>query len=429
MTEPVIESQIEPLVRMPDGTIKQVNPFTGTQVWTVPGRGSRPITAHHTQPRRLDPADHDRHCAFCIGRTLDTTPEISRVVRDGDEWHVLRIDHAEDLGSTVPEFRVLPNLFEILSYDYWRLAHGFKPTHRSDARRTAYLSTPAGRAHVVSVVRKRLRAEGVSEAALAERSYEEDLAEAIGYFASNHELVVARRHFVDGATDDTQLAGSGTLTPEEHREFVRLTVAAARDLYRDNPHTCYVAVFQNWLRAAGASFDHLHKQLVAIDELGAQMRWETARLRREPDLYERWGVGYAAERGLVVARTPSAVAFAGVGHRYPSLEIHSLVADRPMWELTEEELGDFSDVLHACQAATGVDVPSNEEWHHRPPDVELPMPLRAVLKWRVSTLAGFEGGTKIYVNTIDPWTVRDRVVTRLHQLRSTGGLSERVGLP
>jgi hypothetical protein len=57
------------------------------------------------------------------------------------------------------------------------------------------------------------------------------------------------------------------------------------------------------------------------------------------------------------------------------------------------------------------------------------MPLRAVLKWRVSTLAGFEGGTKIYVNTIDPWTVRDRVVTRLHQLRSTGGLSERVGLP
>ena len=29
---------------MPDGTVKQVNPFTGTEVWAVAGRKSRPIT-------------------------------------------------------------------------------------------------------------------------------------------------------------------------------------------------------------------------------------------------------------------------------------------------------------------------------------------------------------------------------------------------
>ena len=29
---------------MPDGTVKQVNPFTGTEVWTVAGRGKKPIT-------------------------------------------------------------------------------------------------------------------------------------------------------------------------------------------------------------------------------------------------------------------------------------------------------------------------------------------------------------------------------------------------
>ena len=29
---------------MPDGTIKQINPFTKTEVWSVPGRGSKPIT-------------------------------------------------------------------------------------------------------------------------------------------------------------------------------------------------------------------------------------------------------------------------------------------------------------------------------------------------------------------------------------------------
>jgi hypothetical protein len=54
------------------------------------------------------------------------------------------------------------------------------------------------------------------------------------------------------------------------------------------------------------------------------------------------------------------------------------------------------------------------------------MPLRAVLKWRVSTLAGFEGGTKIYVNTIDPWSVRDRAVARLRERSADGRLAPSV---
>jgi len=58
--------------------------------------------------------------------------------------------------------------------------------------------------------------------------------------------------------------------------------------------------------------------------------------------------------------------------------------------------------------------------------VDQPMPLRAVLKWRISTLAGFEGGTKIYVNTIDPWTVHDRAVTRLRVLAAEGLVSDRI---
>jgi len=73
-----------------------------------------------------------------------------------------------------------------------------------------------------------------------------------------------------------------------------------------------------------------------------------------------------------------------------------------------------------------VHVPSNEEWHHRPPGIDVPMPLRAVVKWRISTLAGFEGGTKIYVNTIDPWSVRERAVTRLRELAAQGAVSDRL---
>ena len=85
-------------------------------------------------------------------------------------------------------------------------------------------------------------------------------------------------------------------------------------------------------------------------------------------------------------------------------------------------LRDFSDLLHAMHVATGPGVPTNEEWHHQPPSVTVDSPLRVVLKWRVSTPAGFEGGTRIYVNTIDPWTVASRMRARLAELQAEGHL-------
>ncbi len=80
----------------------------------------------------------------------------------------------------------------------------------------------------------------------------------------------------------------------------------------------------------------------------------------------------------------------------------------------------MSDMIHAMHAATGPAVPCNEEWHYRPIDVTLPMPWRVLLKWRISTLAGFEGATKIYLNTIAPAALRDRVVSALLGLRERG---------
>ncbi len=416
------------LTRLPDGTIKQVNPFTGTQVWTLPGRAARPLGLPDHTPLPLDVGDLDRVCAFCPDRQLETTPEIARLIRVDGDWQERRDVLGDELTDTTAEFRLIPNLFEILSYDYWHLTHGHVPTHASEALRTAYLATATGRSQVEAPARIRMGARG-DAGATAQPLAEADLQrEAIGLFAGNHQVIVARRHFVDGAADDSQLASSGSLTPDEHSAYTGLAIRAMRDLYSDNPAARYVSVFQNWLRPAGSSFDHLHKQVVAIDEFGAQLTREAARLREEPDLYARWGTDYAAEQGLVVARTRTAAAFVGVGHRYPSLEVHSLVPDRSPWELTAEEVRDFSDLVHACHAATGALVPVNEEWHHRPPSLDLPMPLRAVIKWRVSTHAGFEGGTKIYVNTMDPWTVRAKVSVRLKELEATGHLSPQVTL-
>lgn len=409
----------EPLVRLPDGTVKQVSPLTGTVVWTVPGRGGRP----HAVPRRdrleVDPAEHDRLCAFCSARYLDTPPEKSRLVLTEDGPSTLEHLPATRLDETVAELRLVPNLYEILSVEYWRANHGYQPSPELLTRATAYTADPLGRAHVLDMLGRRAAATGLSGVWATEPEAER-LAQAVDLFAGSHDVVVARRHLVDGARFSDQLAGSGSLTPEEHLRYLQFTVEAMRAQYAAQPYARYVAVFQNWLRAAGASFDHLHKQLVAIDEFGPQTERELARLAAEPDVYTTAILDHAAAHRLVVAENEHAIAVAGVGHRYPALEVYSRSRHHLPWDHTPAELRGFSDLLHALHAATGADVPTNEEWHYRPPSAAQPMPWHVVLKWRVSTLAGFEGGTKINVNTIDPYTLRDRMVAELAALRADG---------
>ncbi len=418
----------DPLSTMADGTVKQINPFSGTEVWTVPGRGHRPLGLAGTDPRPLDPLEAGRYCAFCECRYHETPPEKARAVRDGDRWRTLSRIGPETMGASVAEFRRIPNLFEIVSYDYWHANYGYTMGPEADEHRRSYLAHPEGREHVLRVLYQRWIAAGHTDEQWAALSTEDKLAASRGFFGGGHDVIVARRHYVDGATHEDQLASSGSLSVREHAQYVDFTVEALADLYAGNRYARYVAVFQNWLKPAGASFDHLHKQLVAIDDRGVQTELELQRLRANLNLYNEMAVDYAGYHNLVVAENEHAVAFAGFGHRYPSLEVYSKSAHCRPWEHTPEERRGMSDLLHACHAATGPAVPCNEEWHHQPPDVDLPMPWRIVLKWRVSTLAGFEGGTKIYLNTIDPWNLRDRVVPQLQVLRGQGRIAADIAI-
>ena len=406
---------------MADGTVKQRNPFSGTNVWTVPGRGHRPlVTPASAPPLPLVPSDHGRHCAFCEKRYLETPPEKSRVVRRDDEWVTLRHLPAEEVFDTVAEFRRVPNLFEILSFDYWHLNYGYQLTEAVSRRRDEYLRSPAGRRHVLQVATSKLRASGHTPEQVQAMSEDEILRTGEGLFGGCHDLIVGRRHFVDGATDTSQLASSGTLTQEEHYHYIKFSVESLGRLYATNRYARYVAVFQNWLKAAGASFDHLHKQIVAIDERGGNNEQAIQRLRVNPNLYNEAAVNYAGYHNLLLAENEHAIAFAGFGHRFPSIDIYSTSPRSRPHEQTPDEIRGFSDVLHAIHAATGPEIACNEEWHHRPADSEVPMPWHISLKWRLSTIAGFEGGTKLYLNTVDPYMLRDRLIPRLRELHNEG---------
>ena len=411
------------LMRMADGTIKQVNPFTHTEVWTVPGRGNRPLGVSSPNPSPLNPAAHDAHCAFCASRYLETPPEKARLIKTSDGSKILRQVCAEHLFDTVAEFRRIPNLFEIVSFDYWQKNFDYRMPDHIEAHKCRYLASELGRQHVLQVVDQRLRASGLDEAERNRLSLDERLQLANAFFGGGHEVIVARRHYVDGATHDHQLVSSGSLTPQEHDQYMRFTVDALRDMYANNRYIRFVAVFQNWLKQAGASFDHLHKQLVAIDERGVQNDLALRRVRDNPNIYNEAAVNFAAYRNLVVAENDHAVAFAGFGHRFPTLEIFSKSERSQPWSHSAEELRGMSDLVHGCHAAAGPDIPCNEEWYYKPPDVDVPMPWRILIKWRVSTPAGFEGGTRIYVNTIDPEALRDRVVPRLFQLKNEGKIA------
>ncbi|MCP1386659.1 DUF4921 family protein [Corynebacterium sp. TA-R-1] len=408
------------LSTMADGTIKQVSPFSGTQVWTVPGRGNRPLSRRVKEPEALTPEAFTNSCNFCEANQLATPPEKARMVRGEDgNWEILRNLLPGQLDDTRAEFRRVPNLFEIVSYDYWAQNYGFEMSEAQLEHMDAYLADPAGREHVYEIARTRMRASGLGDAS----TEDELLAVVPAYFGGGHDVIIGRRHFVDDAKDDSQLASSGTLTPEEHYAFTAFTVDALRDLLEANRYAPYVVVFQNWLSPAGASFDHLHKQLVTIDERGVQSEREIEKLRRNINLYNEWGVNYASQHNLIIAENDYAVLVAGIGHRYPTASIYSKSPTCEPWKQTPEEVRGFSDLLHAMHAATGPEVACNEEWHYRPVDLDLPMPWRVNVKWRISTVAGFEGGTKIYVNTLSPFDVRDRIVTNLFELRDEGRIA------
>ena len=94
-----------PLQRLSDGTVKQVSPLTGTTVWTVPGRGHRPLPGTPAQRRPVAPGEADALCAFCTTRYRETPPEKARLVLD-PQPRVVRHVAAADLRPG--DFFVMP---------------------------------------------------------------------------------------------------------------------------------------------------------------------------------------------------------------------------------------------------------------------------------------------------------------------------------
>ncbi|PIU45183.1 MAG: DUF4921 domain-containing protein [Ignavibacteriales bacterium CG07_land_8_20_14_0_80_59_12] len=409
---------------MPDGTVKQINPFTGTEVWSVPGRSSKPIT-NSVPPtaKKIERHSPEDYCSFCTARMFETPPEKSRLVPKDSTFVKLDRVPADEYNKTTPAFRRVGNLFEIVTIDYWRKNYNYRMTEDLLRWREQYVNNPLGMKHLQDVLNYKLRQSGKTAEQIDKISLEEKLSVADAFFAGGHELIIAHRHYKDGAEYDSQLQSSGEMTPEEHFWYFKFTVDAMKDIITHNRYVRYISVFQNWLRPAGASFDHLHKQLVALDEWGASIQRQIKMVQDNPNAFNEFAANFSAQNNLVFAENDHAIAFVGIGHRHPTIEIYSKsYASRP-YEHTDEELRSVSDLVQACHAAISSQISCNEEWYYTPVDAVYKMPWHILIKWRVNVAAGFEGGTSIFINPMTPLDLRDKIVPRLYELRAAGKIA------
>lgn len=409
---------------MPDGTVKQINPFTGNEVWAVPGRASKPsqngigmTEAEHA----LEGIDLQAVCSFCEKRYFEAPPEKSRWIRSDHEWTEMAALQPEQYFETTAEFRRVANLFEIVTLDYWKKNYGYHPPAHELERMERYIASPIGMKHLADIVAYKLSFSSASHA--AELTEAEILRHSEPFFGGCHELIIARRHFHPDAVSGSDLVSSGELSVEEHGYYFQITVESLREIMLRNRYVRYVSVFQNWLRPAGASFDHLHKQLVGLDEWGASITRQVKMLKDDPNVFNEYGANFAAMYNLVFAENDHAIAFVGIGHRFPTIEIFSKSFNTRPYEHSPEELRGVSDLVHACHAASGPGISCNEEWYYSPVDSIVKMPWHVLIKWRINVTAGFEGGTSIFINPMTPVEMRDRMVPRLYALRDAGAVA------
>ncbi|MBS4027389.1 MAG: DUF4921 family protein [Ignavibacteriales bacterium] len=411
-------------ITMQDGTVKQVNPFTGAEVWSVPGRSNKPITnGVPTTSKKVDLHSPEDYCSFCAARYFETPPEKARMIMQEGKYLSIKHLSAPEYFSSEALFRRTPNLFEIVTLDYWKKNFDYRMNDELLQWRDAYIKNGLGKNHLLNILNYKLKQTGKTDDEIAAIPGDEKLQLADAFFGGGHDLIIAGQHYIRDAEFDYQLFSSGEMTPEEHYHYFTFTIEAMRDIIANNRYVRYISVFQNWLRPAGASFDHLHKQLVALDEWGSSLQHQTKMVREDPNVFNEFGVNFAAHHNLVFAENEFAIAFIGIGHRFPTIEVYSRsVAGNP-FDQTPEEVRGVSDLVHSIHAALGSQVSCNEEWYYTPFDSIYKMPWHVLIKLRVNIPAGFEGGTGIYLNPMTPPELRDKIVPRMYKLRDEGKVS------
>ncbi|MBN1480342.1 DUF4921 family protein [candidate division KSB1 bacterium] len=401
--------------KLQDGTIIYRNPFADTEAWYLPERKHRPFHTHadhRAEPLPLQTPQN--YCAFCPAHYFETTPEKSRIEITNGDWTLFDDPEPRHIFTRTAEFRRIGNLYEIISTNYWKKNHHFQLSARQKKRKKAYLADALGYEHVRSLFEQKSKGIGTrgaqnnSDAAFAQ------MCDA--FFAGAHELIIPRRHYIDNAAETSQLCSAGDLTPHEHYHYMRLTCHAAKNVMEDNSFITYVAIYTNWLRDAGASFEHLHRQVIGVDRLGRYITNGLALAGADKNIYQDYVQHVAIQLGFFLCENEYALAFVDIGHSFTTVSIFSKSRQTKPWMLSPDELRGMSDVMHAIHAAFGSRESVNEEWYYQPRYSDVRIPWHVLIKWRNHRHAGIESITTIYPDEFGPADLKSILLGKLARL-------------
>ena len=177
---------------------------------------------------------------------------------------------------------------------------------------------------------------------------------------------------------------------------------------------CWATVFKNGGAAAGASLEHLHSQLIAIDRVPPTVLTKCQQLAGSPELFGALLANAAASDRIVSCRG-GVIALVPPAPRQP-FEVW-LVPDAPaafFHRASEAEVVAVAELTRCFAAAVEQLVPggSYNWWLHQFPDTAPAAvgPLAEHWHWhleimpRLAPLAGFELGTGCHISTVDPPT-------------------------
>ena len=244
----MLPEAVRPIRHMADGTVKQTNPYSGTSVWTVPGRANRPLAPSGPPPEPIDASRAHAYCAFCPTAIWSLGCGCARPTGSGGMRCPPRRSSPRPrmCGSCEP----VPDL----AYSYWQENYGMRLPPGSSTQRICrhWAGAPApitapmrSRAGWPRVTGRRSRRRPSSTGGMRSS------ARATTSFAA--------AQYVDGAEVTTDLAARAR-SPGGTLRVCPRDVGGGQGALRGQRLRRARRDLQNWLRPAGASFEHLHKQ-------------------------------------------------------------------------------------------------------------------------------------------------------------------------
>ncbi|HEY5037892.1 MAG TPA: DUF4921 family protein, partial [bacterium] len=189
---------------MPDGTLKHINPLTGTEVWTVPDRAHRPLYNRALKPPKpLLKTPKENFCDFCESEYFRTPPEKARLTKtDNGQYQKMEKLSPDLIEASHALFRRVANLFEIVTIDYWIKNHGFQFTLAQAQWKKSYLENAKGLEHVLQITDSKLKLTGKTLEEISNIPQAEKIKLADAFFGGAHELIIYGHHFKPGAQWD-----------------------------------------------------------------------------------------------------------------------------------------------------------------------------------------------------------------------------------